>query len=150
MPTIRSIAFVPVDGEEAPVDADIDAGLRQYEQRTAEIAEHARRASGAEGWRPSEVVGHLVDAVRVNLGRLHARAAGAEPPGNWDQEGFVNSFGYATVPVQFLVEEFEERRRAYVACARTLLEQGLDRAYVIERLERTREHDEEHLAQLRG
>jgi hypothetical protein len=132
------------------VDSEIESGLNDYVTRTDAIVAQAGSGRVKGDWSISEVLGHLTDAARVNLGRIHAKAAGAEPAPGWDQEGFVRSFGYASIPVTYLVDAFRAARENWVAAARSLAAGGLDRGYLLERLEKTREHDEEHLEQLRG
>ncbi len=132
------------------MDDEIEAGLAEYLATAERVIEAARTAKGDGAWSASDVVGHLADAARVNFGRLHANAAGNEPAPDWDQEGMVVSFGYTSIPVATVCNDFRLHRQAFTAAARDLLSSGLDRDYLLARLRGTRDHDAEHLKQLAG
>ncbi len=132
------------------MSSEIEAGLDEYLANAGRLVEAAKMSKGDGSWTPSMIIGHLLDAARVNTGRIYTSAAGGEPSPNWDQEGMVGWFGYAGIPLDVVSADFLRGRQAFVDGARAILAAGNDGAYIKARLDGTAEHDAEHLQQLRG
>lgn len=132
------------------MSSEIEAGLNEYLASAGRLAEAAKSAKGDGSWTPSMIIGHLLDAARVNLGRIYNSAAGREPTPTWDQEGMVTWFGYAAMPLDVVSAEFVRCRQNFVDGARAILATGNDGEYIKARLAGTADHDAEHLQQLRG
>lgn len=128
---------------------DLEALLVKYLANGERLIEAAKEAPAGEGWNASQIIGHLIDSARVNIGRLYSVAGGGKPAGDWDQEGFVAAFGYAATPLQLLAGELRLRRQAVAGAARSLCA-SIGDEYFLTRFSDLREHDEEHLRQLRG
>ena len=132
------------------MDISIEEQLAEYMARGERIIAAARDSAGGGAWNASQILGHLIDAVRVNIGRMHSSAAGVEPAGSWEQEIVVGAFGYASIPVGALAVELRRCRETFVSTAHELLATGLTPAYLQDRLDAAREHEGEHLDQLVG
>ncbi len=128
----------------------IEEQLTEYMAMGEKIIVVAGGSVGDGAWNASQIVGHLIDGVRVNVGRLYANAAGLEPVESWDQEILVRALGYASIPVGALAAELRRCRETFVSTARELLTAGLSPEYLQYRLDAAREHEGEHLGQLRG
>jgi len=94
----------------------------------------ASKAQGWEGiaysegkWTPKEVMGHLIDTDRIMTFRAMCIARGETQslPG-FDENAYVERANFSRVPLESLLEDFENQRRALISFVKTLSEEVLD------------------------
>jgi hypothetical protein len=145
---------------QAVVD-DLAAGPAEYRALAESFSSEGLRAPLAGGWSPLEVLGHVRDSIEINEERFRRIVAEDEPRiQSWDQEEAAVRADYNSEPLERVLEDITAGRSRTVQILRRLddgqwLRAGLHSdpqwgRITIEFLaNHLREHDREHLADLR-
>lgn len=132
--TIETAATRPPEDEYAPFYAGYVARVpegdvveilaRQLGEVSAFLRGLSDRADfryAPEKWSVKEVIGHLCDAERIFAYRALRIARGDETPlPGWEENGYVETGGFAARTLESLVEEWAEVRRSTVTLFRHL------------------------------
>ncbi len=77
-------------------------------------------------WTPKEVLGHIIDTERIMTFRALCFARGEQAPlPGFDQDPYVLHARFGRVPVQDLLEDFQNQRVALLSLIKTLPEESL-------------------------
>ncbi len=80
-----------------------------------------------EKWTPKEILGHIIDTDRIMTFRALCFSRGDQNPlPGFDQDPYVVNAGYAKVPTELLLADFEAERKALATLLMTMDESVLD------------------------
>ena len=140
---------------------ELAAGPAEYRFLAESLSERALRAPLDGGWSPLEVMGHVRDSINVNEDRFRRIVRENEPTiHSWDQEAAAASASYNSEQPGQVLEEIASGRGRTVELLRSLDDEQWERAGLHSDPEwgritigflanHLREHDREHLADLR-
>ena len=145
---------------QAVVD-ELAAGPAQYRSLAASFSEQALREPFDGGWSPLEVLGHIRDSIAINERRFQRIVDEDEPQiQSWDQEEAAVRAAYNSEDLDQVLDQMASGRGRTIELLRGLDDSQWQRAglhsdpqwgrITIEFLaNHLREHDREHLADLR-